>query len=310
MTTEKGEDRPKQPGHTRKVSSTVSQERLTPNPSLNANQRLGRATEDEALLNRHAGAEGAARDFTTTDPWRVMRITSEFVSGFDALANVQRAVTIFGSARVGPDSPEYQAATEVARRLAEEGFAIITGGGPGIMEAANKGAVEAGGESIGCNIELPFEQGTNAYVRVAVNFRYFFVRKTMFVKYAEAFVIFPGGFGTMDELFEALTLIQTGKIDHFPVILFGTAYWAGLLDWLKQTMVAGGKIAPQDLDLLYPTDDPEEAVRIIVDCYNRSCWDSPLVDEARQSAGHQHPPLDDGLRGNGRRAGERRADGE
>jgi uncharacterized protein (TIGR00730 family) len=187
----------------------------------------------------------------------------EFVEGFDTLANVGRAVTIFGSARVKPDDPQYRDAETTARLLGDAGFSVITGGGPGIMEAANRGARAGGAKSIGCNIELPFEQGVNAYVDVAINFRYFFVRKTMFVKYAEAFVIFPGGFGTMDELFEALTLIQTGKVRDFPVILFGSAYWQGLLDWLRATMLAEGKISAADLDLMVVTDSPEEAVRVI-----------------------------------------------
>ena len=223
-------------------------------------------TEDERLLSRRP--EGTrASDFIHTDPWRVFRIMGEFVEGFDALATLGPAVSIFGSARVLPDDPMYAAAYETARRLAELGFAVITGGGPGIMEAANKGAKEGGGESVGCNIELPFEQGMNAYVTKAINFRYFFVRKTMFVKYAEGFIIFPGGFGTMDELFEALTLIQTGKVRHFPVVLFGTAYWKGLLDWMRNTMLAEGKISPGDLDWLVVTDSPEETVRVILEAY-------------------------------------------
>lgn len=225
-----------------------------------------RTTEDERLLSRKAEGLREA-EFTHTDPWRVFRIMGEFVEGFDTLADLGPAVSIFGSARILPDEPMYGAAEQTARRLAELGFAVITGGGPGIMEAANKGAAEAGGESVGCNIELPFEQGMNVYVTTAIHFRYFFVRKTMFVKYAEAFIIFPGGFGTMDELFEALTLIQTGKVRHFPVVLFGSEYWAGLLRWLRDTMVAEGKIVPEDLDRLVVTDSPEEAVRVIVDSY-------------------------------------------
>lgn len=231
--------------------------------------RIGKrsdATEDERLLSRRP--EGTrASDFIHTDPWRVFRIMGEFVEGFDALATLGPAVSIFGSARILPDDPMYAAAEETARRLAELGFAVITGGGPGIMEAANKGAREGGGESVGCNIELPFEQGMNAYVTKAINFRYFFVRKTMFVKYAEGFIIFPGGFGTMDELFEALTLIQTGKVRHFPVVLFGTAYWKGLLDWMRDTMLAEGKISQGDLDWLVVTDSPEETVRVILEAY-------------------------------------------
>ena len=227
---------------------------------LNVAGRAGMPTEDEQLLS----SPEPAHDFTQSDPWRVFRIMGEFVEGFDTLANVGPAVAIFGSARVLPGDPQYEAAERTGALLAEAGFGVITGGGPGLMEAANKGAREAGGASIGCNIELPFEQGTNPYVEVAVNFRYFFVRKTMFVKYSEAFVIFPGGFGTMDELFEALTLIQTGKIRNFPIVLFGSAYWRGLLDWLRQVMAKEGKISPDDVELLYITDSPEEAVETIV----------------------------------------------
>jgi uncharacterized protein (TIGR00730 family) len=221
-------------------------------------------TEDEKLL------QGPVRDlgaFTRSDPWRVMRITSEFVEGFDALAAVTKGVAIFGSARTGPDDPMYVAARETARLLAQQGFSIITGAGPGIMEAANRGARDAGGHSVGCNIELPFEQGNNPYVDTLVNFRYFFVRKTMFIKYSNAFLIFPGGFGTLDELFEALTLIQTGKIFQFPVVLFGRHYWAGLVRWLSSRMAAEGKISPGDLDLLLLTDDPAEAAQAVIDAH-------------------------------------------
>lgn len=227
----------------------------------------GQETEDERLLSREAEREPTVE--TTTDAWRVFRIMGEFVEGFDTLARLRPAVSIFGSARTTVGDAHYHAAERTARLLAKEGFVVITGGGPGVMEAANKGAAEAGGESVGCNIELPFEQGMNAYVQVPINFRYFFVRKTMFVKYAEAFIIFPGGFGTMDELFESLTLIQTGKVRDFPVILFGSAYWRGLLDWLRGTMLAEGKIIQQDLELLTVTDSPEEAVRTVVECYER-----------------------------------------
>ncbi|HMF87103.1 MAG TPA: TIGR00730 family Rossman fold protein [Gemmatimonadaceae bacterium] len=220
-------------------------------------------TEDEKLLQQ----PGPRIDFTRTDPWRVMRIMGEFIEGFDTLASVDKAVTIFGSARIGPDDAHYEAATETARLLAEAGFAIITGAGPGIMEAANKGARLGGGRSSGCNIELPFEQGSNPYVDTLVNFRYFFVRKTMFIKYSVAFVIFPGGFGTLDELFEALTLIQTGKIYRFPVILFGRYYWAGLLRWLQARVLTEGKISEGDLDLMLVTDDPAEAVHAILTAY-------------------------------------------
>src|SRR5690606_4051053 len=204
----------------------------------------------------------------TKDAWRIFRIMGEFVEGFDTLVELGPAVSIFGSARVLPDDPYYAAAQETARRLAEAGFAVITGGVPGIMEAANKGAVEGGGKSVGLNIELPFEQGMNAYVRIPINFHYFFVRKTMFVKYAEGFIIFPGGFGTLDELFEALTLIQTGKVRHFPVVLFGSEYWRGLIDWIRDVLMRGGKISPEDMDLFTITDSPEHAVRIVIESYD------------------------------------------
>ncbi|MEO7965316.1 MAG: TIGR00730 family Rossman fold protein, partial [Gemmatimonadaceae bacterium] len=221
-------------------------------------------TEDAKLLQQ----PGPRNEFTQTDPWRVMRITSEFVEGFDVLSDVSKGVTLFGSARTGPDDPQYGAAQETARLLAAEGFAIITGAGPGIMEAANKGAKLAGGRSIGCNIELPFEQGANPYVDTLVNFRYFFVRKTMFIKYSNAFIIFPGGFGTLDELFEALTLIQTGKINQFPVILFGRHYWAGLVRWLQSRVLGERKISPGDVDLMLVTDDPEEAAQTVIAAYD------------------------------------------
>jgi uncharacterized protein (TIGR00730 family) len=220
-------------------------------------------TEDEKLLQTQPDSSA----FTTSDPWRVMRITSEFVEGFDALSDIHKGVTIFGSARTGPDDPQYKAAEEVARILGKAGFSIITGAGPGIMEAANKGAKEGGGHSVGCNIELPFEQGANPYVDTLVNFRYFFVRKTMFIKYSNAFIIFPGGFGTLDELFEALTLIQTGKIYQFPLVLFGRHYWAGLLRWIQSRLVGEGKISAGDLDLLLLTDDPMEAAKAVIDAH-------------------------------------------
>jgi uncharacterized protein (TIGR00730 family) len=217
-------------------------------------------TEDERLLTQ---VPRERRPFTRTDSWRVLRIMGEFVEGFDTLSDVYNAVTIFGSARTAPDDPYYEKAVETAHLLAEEGFPIITGGGPGIMEAANRGCQEGNGLSIGCNIELPFEQGLNPYVERPINFRYFFVRKTMFVKYSTAFVVFPGGYGTMDELFEALTLIQTGKIRDFPVILFGREYWSGMTDWLRERVAGEGKIATVDLDLFHVTDSPQEAVAII-----------------------------------------------
>lgn len=224
-------------------------------PALNRAARTGKATEDEQLLQTPVPEEIL---FTRTDPWRVLRIQGEFVDGFDALAQLEPGVTIFGSARVKPDDPMYEAAREVARLLGQAGLTIITGGGPGIMEAGNRGARDVGATSVGLNIELPFEQGINPYVDLAVDFRYFFVRKTMLVKYARGFVIFPGGFGTMDELFEALTLIQTGKLRNFPILLFGTGYWRGLLDWIENTMLLQGKVSPADLNLLVVTDSPEE----------------------------------------------------
>ena len=196
------------------------------------------------------------------DPWRVLRILSEFVEGFDALNGVGPAVTVFGSARSKPDDPYYKAGEILGAALARRGFAVITGGGPGMMEAVNKGCHEAGGVSVGCNIELPHEQSLNKYVDLGVEFRYFFVRKNMFVKYARGFVIFPGGLGTLDELFESLTLAQTGKIEHFPIVLFGSHYWSGLLDWLKKVVLSSGAIAADDLKLMSVTDDPEEAAEM------------------------------------------------
>jgi uncharacterized protein (TIGR00730 family) len=210
-------------------------------------------THDSALL------ETLQPSFTHTDPWRVLRIMSEFVDGFDALAELGPAVTFFGSARVKRGTDEYRAAQETAKLIGQAGYAIITGGGPGIMEAGNRGAKEAGVTSVGLNIELPFEQAVNPYVDVKRQFRYFFARKTMLVKYAQGFIIFPGGFGTADELFEAATLIQTGKISNFPIILFGRSYWQGLLDWMREQMFGGGKIAEADLSLLMVADSPREA---------------------------------------------------
>ena len=217
-------------------------------------------TEDQKLLD----SPHVADDFRRRDTWRVLRMTSEIVEGIDSLGGVLRAVAVFGSARTAPDDPYYVAARRVAKLLARANYAIITGGGPGIMEAANRGARDGGGVSIGCNIELPFEQAPNPYIDTLINFRYFFVRKTMFIKYSSAFVIFPGGFGTLDETLEALTLIQTGKISHFPVVLFGRAYWGGFYEWLKATVLAGGRISDADLELIQLTDDPEEAAAAVI----------------------------------------------
>jgi uncharacterized protein (TIGR00730 family) len=211
-------------------------------------------TEDLALLDRSAVAP------TTSESWRALRILSEFVEGFEALSGIPPAITIFGSARVGPSDEMYQDAVAMGRAAALAGFSVITGGGAGIMEAANRGCRDAGGLSIGCNIELPYEQRLNRYVDLGIDFRYFFVRKTMFVRYAEAFVVFPGGFGTLDELFEALTLVQTGKVEHFPVVLYGSAYWSGLVRWLWERVLEEGKISPEDLDLFKVCDDADEGM--------------------------------------------------
>src|SRR4051794_13770650 len=219
----------------------------------------GHRTEDEKLLTR----PHERPPFLDTDPWRALRILSEFVEGFEAMAGLGPAVTVFGSARTPEGSPDYEIARRVGGALAKAGFAVITGGGPGSMEAANRGAHEAGGLSIGCNIELPHEQHVNPYVDLSVEFHYFFARKTMFVKYSDAFVIMPGGFGTLDELFESLTLIQTGKIRNFPVVLVGHAYWDGLLAWMRDVQLPAGAIAEGDLELLRVTDDVDEAVSII-----------------------------------------------
>ncbi|HEX9041233.1 MAG TPA: TIGR00730 family Rossman fold protein [Trebonia sp.] len=225
-------------------------------------QQIPATTTDQRLLDRRGPS-----DWVHTDPWRVMRIQAEFVEGFGLLAELGIAVSVFGSARTKPDTAEYELADNIAAGLVRAGYAVITGGGPGIMEAANKGAAEAGGVSVGLGIELPLESGLNGYVNVGVEFRYFFVRKTVFIKYSQAFVVLPGGFGTMDELFEALTLVATGKITKFPIVLVGTEYWAGMLDWLKATMLAEGKIGAEELDLLHVADTPAEVVKIITDAH-------------------------------------------
>jgi uncharacterized protein (TIGR00730 family) len=216
-------------------------------------------TQDERLLETPRRSD----EFLHTDTWRVFRIMGEFVQGFEDLADITNGVAIFGSARTSPNDPVYQAAKETAALLARAGFAVITGGGPGIMEAANRGAFEAGGMSVGCNIELPQEQGANSYQTLSLKFKYFFVRKMMFVKYSNAFIIFPGGFGTLDELFESLTLIQTKKIRDFPVVLYGARYWKGMIDWIRDVALTEGKISANDLKLLHLTDSPSEIVEII-----------------------------------------------
>lgn len=219
------------------------------------------STHDQRLLERQGSS-----DWVHMDPWRVLRIQAEFVEGFGQLAELPPAVTVFGSARTKPDSPDYAMGRSLGRSLAEAGYAVITGGGPGVMESANRGARDVDGAvSVGLGIELPFEQSMNDYVDLGIEFRYFFVRKTMFVKYSCGFIALPGGFGTLDELFEALTLVQTHKVTSFPVVLMGTEFWGGLLDWIKGSLLGSGKIAPQDLDLISMTDDVDEAVRIIAD---------------------------------------------
>ncbi|MDY0186760.1 MAG: TIGR00730 family Rossman fold protein [Syntrophus sp. (in: bacteria)] len=197
------------------------------------------------------------------ESWRIFRIMAEFVESIEELSTLRNAVSIFGSARVKPGDSCYQQAESLAKRLAEKGFSVITGGGPGVMEAANKGASEGGGKSVGMNIRLPFEQKPNPYANVSIDYKYFFIRKVMFVKYAVAYVIFPGGYGTLDELFEALTLIQTRRIKSFPVVLLGSSYWKGLMEWMSDTMLKENMILPEDLDLIRITDDPDEAVRYI-----------------------------------------------
>jgi uncharacterized protein (TIGR00730 family) len=228
------------------------------------------STTDQRLLDTRGSS-----DWVHSDPWRVLRIQAEFVEGFGLLAEAPRAVCVFGSARSLPGSADYAVGEQLGAALARDGWAVITGGGPGVMEAVNKGTTEAGGVSIGLGIELPFEQALNDWVDVGVNFRYFFVRKTMFVKYSQAFVVLPGGFGTMDELFEALTLVQTGKVTSFPVILYGAAYWSGLLDWLRSSMLANGKVSEADLELIRVSDDVDEIVTIIRDSQAARPLDAP-----------------------------------
>lgn len=227
-------------------------------PVLRRRDQVTASTTDQRLLDA-----GGPSDWVHTDPWRVLRIQSEFIEGFGTLAELPPAISVFGSARTPVDSSEYEAGVRLGRGLVEAGWAVITGGGPGAMEAANKGACEARGVSVGLGIELPFEQGLNQYVDIGLNFRYFFVRKMMFVKYAQGFVVLPGGLGTLDELFEALTLVQTQKVTRFPIVLFGTEYWGGLVDWLRHTLIAQGKASEKDLLLFHLTDDVDEAVALV-----------------------------------------------
>ena len=233
-------------------------ERYAQGRVVRAGDQVPATTTDQRLLDTATDTS-----WVHTDPWRVLRIQSEFVEGFGTLAELGPAVCVFGSARTPPDAPAYAVAEELAGRLARSGLTVITGGGPGIMEAANKGAAEAGGVSVGLGIELPFESGLNPYVNMGINFRYFFVRKTTFFKYAQGFVVMPGGFGTLDELFEALTLVQTRKVTSFPVVLFGRDYWQGLVDWFRTAALERGAIAEADLALVTVTDDVDEAVRLV-----------------------------------------------
>ncbi|MEY9963252.1 uncharacterized protein (TIGR00730 family) [Streptacidiphilus sp. MAP12-16] len=239
-------------------------------PVLLRGEQVDSSTTDQRLLDSAQNA-----DWLHTDPWRVMRIQSEFVEGFGALAELGPAVSVFGSARTPVDSVEYAAGMSIGRALVEAGYAVITGGGPGAMESANRGAHEAGGTSVGLGIELPFEQGLNQYVDLGLNFRYFFVRKTMFVKYSQGFVVLPGGFGTLDELFEALTLVQTHKVTRFPVILFGVDYWSGLVEWVRKTVIAEGKASAADLDLIQLTDSVDEAMKILDEAARRNGVQNP-----------------------------------
>jgi hypothetical protein len=233
---------------------------------------IPKTTTDQRLLDRRGPS-----DWVHTDPWRVMRIQAEFVEGFGLLAELGMAVSVFGSSRVRPGSVEYQLAERISAGLTAAGYAVLTGGGPGVMEAANKGAAESGGISVGLGIELPLEQGLNDYVDIGLEFRYFFVRKTVFVKYSQAFVVLPGGFGTLDELFEALTLVQTGKITRFPVVLVGSDYWSGLVSWIKGTLVAQDKVTAEDADLLQVVDDPDEVVRVIREAHRNGQAFEPAV---------------------------------
>jgi uncharacterized protein (TIGR00730 family) len=229
---------------------------------LRRQQRIEHSTTDQRLLDSRGHT-----DWVHTDPWRVLRIQAEFVEGFGMLAELPRAVTVFGSARTPVDHPEYALGRELGAALARDNFAVITGGGPGTMEAVNRGCQEAGGLSVGLGIELPFEQGLNDWVDLGINFRYFFTRKTMFVKYSQAFVCLPGGFGTLDELFEALTLVQTKKVTKFPVVLLGTEYWGGLYEWIERTVLGHGKIGEKDVRLLYLTDEVDDAVKVVHEAY-------------------------------------------
>lgn len=238
---------------------TPEQMRTLRGPMLLRTEGEQASTFDQRLLE-----SGADHEWQHADPWRVLRIQGEFVAGFDALSKLPKAVTVFGSARTTPEDASYQLGVEIGRKLAEHSYAVITGGGPGIMEAANRGAHEAGGLSVGLGIELPHEQGLNEYVDLGLNFRYFFARKTMFLKYSQAFICLPGGMGTMDEFFEVMCMVQTGKVTNYPIVLMGTEYWSGLLEWMDNTLAASGYINEGDRELFLLTDDPDEALSHII----------------------------------------------
>ncbi|HBX80932.1 MAG: TIGR00730 family Rossman fold protein [Propionibacteriaceae bacterium] len=238
--------------------SSSKRKSRTQGPVLRRQDQIQPTTHDQRLL-----AKGGSSDWVHSDPWRVMRIQSEFVEGFGTLSELGPAISVFGSARTKPGTPEYKAGVEIGRKIVEAGYAAITGGGPGIMEAVNKGAARAGGVSVGLGIELPFESSLNKYVTLGINFRYFFARKVMFLKYSQGFIVMPGGYGTFDEVFESLTMMQTKKVTSFPLVLVGTKYWGGLIDWMRESVLADGYINPIDLDMLKITDDPDEAVRLV-----------------------------------------------
>jgi uncharacterized protein (TIGR00730 family) len=243
-------------------------------PVVMRRSQVDGTTTDQRLLDSRGPS-----DWVHTDPWRVMRIQAEFIEGFGALAELGPAIACFGSARTRPDAPTYAMGEEVGRKLTAAGFAVITGGGPGSMEAVNKGASEAGGTSVGLGIELPFENGLNKWVDVGINFRYFFARKTMFVKYSQGFIVLPGGLGTLDELFEALTLVQTQKVTSFPLVLLGTDYWRGMIDWLRDTALTHGTINQSDIDMLQLTDDVDQAIELMVAARERRRTATEQVSE-------------------------------
>jgi uncharacterized protein (TIGR00730 family) len=255
-------------------------------PVMLRRAQVPRSTTDQRLLDSRG-----SNDWVHTDPWRVMRIQAEFVEGFGALSELGPAISVFGSARTPREHPDYRRAELVGHRLAEAGFAVITGGGPGAMEGANKGTCDGGGVSVGLGIELPFEQEMNDWVDLAVNFRYFFARKTMFIKYAQGFVVLPGGFGTFDELFESLVLVQTHKVTSFPIVLLGTDYWRGLLDWLAGPVASRGMVSPHDLHLLHLTDDVEEAVGVLVSSRDQRERERAAVSAAAEASAQAHGGL-------------------